>query len=102
MLAYPGGIRTIKKSFEWRKLCFDILGHDQPSTETDEARVLTSFLRLQHPLQAAKLPFASWPSDEGPIFLIEDGEIRQKFGHMAGKIAESHWWSSDKVAREFE
>ncbi|MET8950876.1 hypothetical protein [Streptomyces sp. NPDC004533] len=57
-------------------------------------------LRMLHAEVAEDLPLASWTSlNRSTEHLINDPELRQAYGRMIGRVAASHHWSSDEVAR---
>ncbi|SCK24734.1 Histidine kinase-, DNA gyrase B-, and HSP90-like ATPase [Streptomyces sp. WMMB 714] len=111
--AIPGGMEEISQDSRWQ----DVLvaeyrsehGH-YPSHETQvnmdhdiEAKAVARYLRETHADYAARIPLASYEdSATGASFhLIEDAELRNQYGHLAGRIAASHWWSSKELRREF-
>ncbi|MBW6425928.1 ATP-binding protein [Rhizobium sp. XQZ8] len=55
-------------------------------------------MREQHARRAEFLPFIEWKSRDGSRSLIENVEIRQKFGQFIGQIAASHWWDYESLA----
>lgn len=94
--AFPGGLKQLQETTEWqdalsqRGLTFDSLIE---GTEPYQA-VLFDTLRVLHPKQARKLPFAHWPSgaDGASLHLFPHDDLREAYGHLIGEIAESHWW----------
>src|ERR1044072_9281231 len=67
-------------------------------------RAVPRYLRETHAEYAAKLPQASYPDriSGQNYYLIEDIELRNQYGHLAGRIAASHWWSSKVLRQEFD
>ncbi len=107
-----GGINAIKGDPRWADLVVsEYRSQYNRDPDGDEKRdpapkimkpVLFSLLRQVHAENAERLAFISYPSTDGtPMFLIEDTELRQTFGHVMGRIAHSHWWSVDRVEKEF-
>jgi len=66
-------------------------------------QVLSEVLRVRHAQHAEKLPLIEWKDSDGhPFHLIDDPELRASFGPLIGRISHSHWWSVDRVAKEFQ
>ncbi|MET9070988.1 ATP-binding protein [Streptomyces sp. NPDC004232] len=113
MAAIPGGIEEIRKDARW----LDILTSEYraengvyPSPEklvapdsAVEARAISRYLRETHADYAADVPMAPYrdPATGESYYLIEDAELRNQYGHLAGRIAASHWWSSKALRQEF-
>lgn len=95
LAAYPNGLEEIKSTREWRRTAARIA--TDGGSETDDAQVLEIFLREQHSKQAERLPFIEWTSEEGARHLIDDGDLRQRFGDFIGVVSGSHWWSHDQI-----
>lgn len=94
--AFPGGLAELQQTTEWRD-CATQRGLAPESllegTEIFQA-VLFDTLRVLHPKQAIKLPFARWSSGAAGenLYLFPHDELREAYGHIIGEIAESHWW----------
>ncbi len=102
--AFPGGKAEIKQTQHWRDLIAQRYNRQDPAVGSDDERAaLFQVLRHLHATQAAKLPFVKWtvPGNDTPNFLIEDTELRNYYGELIGKIAESHHWPAHRVATEF-
>lgn len=97
--AYPGGMKDIRASREWKKLYNRASAYGEGNT--DEAALLEVFLREQHATRASELPKVSWSSDVGQRYLIDDADIRARFGEFIGELAASHWWDHRKLESEF-
>jgi hypothetical protein len=99
--AFPGGLAELQQTAEWRDsaaqrgIALDTL------TEGSEAFQIVLFdtLRVLHPEQAKKLPFAQWPSGAGKdcLYLLAHDELRGGYGHIIGEIAASHWWHPQQL-----
>jgi hypothetical protein len=111
--ATDGGMQGLRRDPRWKDLIFaeyraqfDRDPNDAEQTSPIpkiERRALFSLLRQTHAENAEKLAFLSFPAtDGGPLFLIEDTEIRQGLGRTIGKIAHSHWWSIGEVEKSFD
>lgn len=110
--ATPGGYTAIRADPRWADLVhagyWSTYGR-QPSAselvdpEQQIARAtLFNILRQVHAENAERLAFLSYPSsDNVPLFLLEDTELRQTFGRPMGRIAHSHWWSVTEIERQF-
>lgn len=107
--AFPDRLNAIRKSTVWADTKA-ALGRQQRLTKTfgelqskhadDERTILPIVLRLLHAQQAEVLATAAWIGIDRSAseFLIEDTELRSSCGSIIGKIAHSHWWSSDELA----
>jgi hypothetical protein len=94
--AFPGGLAELQQTTEWqdsvaqRSIAPDTLIEGSEAFQT----VLFDTLRILHPKQARKLPFAQWSSNVNgdSHFLMSHDDLRGAYGHLIGEIAESHWW----------
>jgi hypothetical protein len=100
LAAYPGGRHEVAQSADWKKL-HAILRAKSNRDVVDEDYLMELFLREQHAKRAEDMPFVQWQSKEGPRYIIESGEVRQKLGSFIGRISASHWWSPDQVEQNF-
>lgn len=98
--AFPGGIAQLRQTVEWRdaaaqrKLSVDQLMEGS----SDFQAVLFDTLRVLHPQQARKLPFAKWNDGTGNLLhLFPQDELREAYGHIIGEIAESHWYNPHEL-----
>lgn len=96
--AYPGGVNEIKQSHEWQRLSSKLIAVN--GADFDEASALEIFLREQHANRAEELPRTAWNGDQGSYYLIDDAEIREKFGVFIGIVSASHWWDYQKLENE--
>jgi Histidine kinase-, DNA gyrase B-, and HSP90-like ATPase len=113
LAAYPEGLHGLKKRSLWRDTVADLLRQkgvelidDSAINDADaevERQAVSEALRLLHAERAEKLALIHWDSLDGEqrFYLIEDPELRSAFGPIIGRIAFSHWWSIDRVAKEF-
>lgn len=92
--AFPGGIDELRQTVEWRdsaaqrKLSANQLKEGSSAFQM----VLFDTLRVLHPQQARKLPFAKWNDGTGNLLhLIPHDELREAYGNIIGEIAKSHW-----------
>jgi hypothetical protein len=110
--ATPGGFEKIKEDKRYKDLLFSRYQekHERSPTEQEQENpasdikkyVLFCFLRISHAENAEHLATISYQSKgKTPIFLIDDTELRQTFGKVIGRIAHSHWWSIEKLEKEF-
>jgi hypothetical protein len=98
--AYEGGSTGVRSTLEWRDAYAAERDRD-PAADTSELELKADFAALRglHSKQAALLGERSWTSSTGtPLYLIDDSEIRQRYGSVIGLIAASHHWSIEKVA----
>ncbi|MFA7347724.1 MAG: ATP-binding protein [Desulfurivibrionaceae bacterium] len=99
--AFPGGLPELQQTTEWqdsaaqRGIALGTLTEGSEAFQT----VLFDTLRVLHPTQARKLPFAQWSSspDGDCLYLLPHDELRDAYGHLIGEIAESHWWNPHEL-----
>lgn len=92
--AYPGGVAELRETVEWRDAAAqrELTEKQLVEGSTEFQAVLFDTLRLLHPQQARKLPFAKWSDGTGNLLhLFPQDELREAYGHIIGEIAESHW-----------
>ncbi|KAF5999910.1 ATP-binding protein [Streptomyces sp. WAC00263] len=113
MAAIPGGMEQVRKDARW----LDILTSEYraengvyPSPEKlakpdpgIESRAVSRYLRETHADYAANIPLAPYKDTATgeSFYLLEDAELRNQYGHLAGRIAASHWWPSKALRQEF-
>ena len=98
--AFPGGIAELRQTVEWRDAAAQReLSTDQLMEGSAEFQaVLFDTLRVLHPQQARKLPFAKWSDSTGSLLhLFPHDELREAYGHIIGEIAESHWYNPHEL-----
>lgn len=98
--AFSGGVTELRQTVEWRdavaqrELSIDQLMEGSPEFQA----VLFDTLRVLHPKQARKLPFAKWDDGAGNLLhLFPHDELREAYGHIIGEIAESHWYNPQEL-----
>ena len=98
--AYEGGQNAVRNSVEWKD-AFASEKAAHPEEILEKLKQYSDFtaIRLLHARQAEKLGGREWKSENGgpSFFLIEDVDIRSRYGALIGKIAASHNWSIDDV-----
>ncbi|NEB32424.1 hypothetical protein G3I62_25615 [Streptomyces sp. SID14446] len=111
--AIPGGLAEIARNARWKDSVateYRALHGVYPAPEKlleivpeVHDRAVQRYLRETHAEYAAKLPQVSYsdPTSGSEYYLIEDVELRTQYGHLAGKIAASHWWPTKILRREF-
>jgi len=110
--AYPNGLEDLKDTTEWQDALarhYSSIGVDRPTVQQLNspssdvvAGVAPVVLRLLHAKQAAEIAITGWsdPSNSSnTLYLISNDELRNSFGELIGKIAESHWWDVHKLDR---
>ena len=98
--AFEGGRAAVRETVQWRdarqRLASSELAEDADREADFEA------LRSLHARQAAQLGTAAWHAEDGSAaYLIDDSELREHYGSLIGKIAASHHWNIEDLAREF-
>ncbi|MBT1678685.1 HD domain-containing protein [Curtobacterium aurantiacum] len=112
LAAWSGGLAELQSTSEWNDLVTAIYVRDQgrkpnsrevasPGTEVLREAVETS-LREKHAEKGASLALASWSVAGGDEYhLIDNVDLRQRYGSMIGEIASSHGWSIEQVRDRF-
>src|SRR3569832_318563 len=98
--AYEGGLSAVRKTLAWRDAyAAELVKNPNESPEVREQYCDFAAIRLLHARQAEKLGEREWKSENGSgsFFLIEDTDLRARYGALIGKIAASHNWSIDDV-----
>ena len=99
--AYAGGQQGLRNTVEWRD------AHARLSSlanNTQDIRHEADFeaLRYLHASQAARLACDPWQAQSnGSVYLIEDSELREHYGHLIGEIAASHHWDIETTVQRF-
>jgi hypothetical protein len=112
LAAYPEGRAALEETPAYRESLWATIrrqtGHFPRPSEVDDATssvramALEALLRERHAEQAALLPITPWFHPTlGPTYLLEDVPLREAYGWLIGRIAASHWWSVERLAREF-
>jgi hypothetical protein len=100
LFAYPQGLSQLFSTSEWRieaeAMGVENLDPSQIPAGIRDALV-TNVLRNLHASQAASLATQSWQLEGKQYHLIEDVELRDHYGHIAGTIAHSHHWDSSTL-----
>ena len=111
LAAYPGGLKDVKKTLEWKDAVVRFAKASKESAGTPIntknppnpviRQVLPEVLRRLHARQAESLAVQEWivPNHE-PQYLIENSDLRGSYGTIIGRIAHSHWWTVHKVEHE--
>jgi len=98
--AYEGGRDAVRATTAWKDAyAAEIAKNPNGSTDDSEQYCDFAAIRLLHARQAEKLGEREWKSanDHTALFLIEDSDLRARFGSLIGKIAASHNWSIEDV-----
>ena len=96
--AYEGGRSAIRETVQWK----DAQNRRNAGQETfDLAVVDFEALRSLHAMQAARLAVEPWENEVGPLYIIDDADLRGQYGRLIGEIASSHHWNIDDVAEKF-
>lgn len=113
LAAYPDGLRGLKTLPVWKDAIAGLLRRAGVEDVTEERirnagteiekKAVEDVLRRLHADRAEKLALAHWDdtSRDQRFYLLEDSELRDAFGPLIGRIAHSHWWPIDQVAKEF-
>lgn len=99
--AFQGGKQAVRNTIEWK----DAFAAEQSKNPNESSTTLEQHadfaaIRLLHARQAEKLAQHEWKSqnDQSVFFLIEDADLRSRYGPLIGKIAASHNWNVDDIS----
>jgi hypothetical protein len=110
LAAYPKGIADLQNNPLWKDTAAAELRQRQLRPDTlqsnwpaDLARTVTAVvLRALHAEHAERLATLSWEGLSGSRhFLIEDSDLRDTYGPVIGRIAQSHWWATNRIPTMF-
>lgn len=99
--AFEGGQLGLRSAVEWTD-SFAAEREKKPKATEDAILASADFaaLRLLHARRAADLGTVGWRDSDGTeLFLIDNSELRKRYGSLIGLIASSHHWSIDEVGR---
>ena len=98
--AFAGGRAAVRETVQWR----DARQRRASSARAEDADREADFeaLRSLHAGQAARLGTSAWQTEDGSMaYIINDSDLREHYGPLIGKIAASHHWDIEDLAREF-
>lgn len=113
LAAYPNGLAALRAEQIWLDTATSLLtqqlgrlpSKDELSNLPPEIeyQVKEHTLRTLHAKRAEHLAQIVWrdPNDNHDYHLIDDVELRERYGRLIGRIAHSHWWPIDRLRREF-
>ncbi|MFJ3776558.1 ATP-binding protein [Streptomyces sp. NPDC090075] len=113
LAAIPGGIEQVKKDARWLDILTseyraesDIYPSPEKLAEPDpriKSRAISRYLRETHADYAENIPLTPYKdaATGESFYLLEDAELRNQYGYLAGRIAASHWWPSKALRQEF-
>ena len=96
--AYSGGQSAVRQTVQWKDARNRRAANQNP---IDLDAVDFEALRNLHALRAATLPVEPWDTAKGPLYIIDDTNLRTQYGPLIGEIASSHHWNIDDVAERF-
>ena len=98
--AYEGGQNAVRDTLPWK----DAFASEAAAHPKEPQKILEQYcdftaIRLLHARQAEKLGEREWKNENGgtSFFLIEDTDLRSRYGALIGQIAASHNWNTDDV-----
>jgi hypothetical protein len=113
LAAYPGGLKELEESVEWRDAVVSIwkkqgiedpsdLQRADPNAEV-RSEAIFQVLRARHASQAKTLATAVWkhPTTGVPLALVQNDDLLESYGELIGNISASHHWPLPEVARFF-
>lgn len=109
--AYVDGVEALTSGAQWDDALFQAVsrelgrpaGGDEVEAASAAARraATEQLLRHLHARQASSLVAAPLQGPEGPIWLLEDADLRLDVGWLIGTIAASHWWDPSALTPAF-
>ena len=98
--AFAGGRAAVRETVQWRDARQRLASLELAGDADREADFAA--LRSLHAGQAARLGTSAWHAEDGStVYIIDDPELREHYGSLIGKIASSHHWDIEDLAREF-
>ena len=98
--AFAGGRAEVRETVQWRDARQRLASLGLAGDADREADFAA--LRSLHAGQAARLGTSAWHAEDGStVYIIDDPELREHYGSLIGKIAASHHWDIEDLAREF-
>ncbi len=98
--AYKGGQEAVRQTVEWLDNRKRLASSGNVVHLDQEADFAT--LRMLHAKQAEQLATSAWEDQDGSqTYIIDDTDLRENYGPIIGKIAGSHHWDIDELAKEF-
>ncbi|MFC9516915.1 ATP-binding protein [Nocardiaceae bacterium NPDC056970] len=113
LAAWPDGLDQLRKEPGWGDILASAIRRctGAPATAQELAnpseeatRIATEIaLRERHASRAKDLALTSWESKGAGVayHLIDDMELRQRYGQLIGEIAASHHWDIEQVSSRF-
>jgi hypothetical protein len=113
LVSYPKGVAELKQTEDWQLATISALratlGRTPQKNELEnldpnlEEEILQTTLRNRHAKQAEGLGTVAFgdPASDERLFLIQDEDLRSRYGPLMGKIARSHWSSVTELSGEF-
>ncbi|MBR1129856.1 HD domain-containing protein [Bradyrhizobium iriomotense] len=103
LAAYPGGLAELKRHKLWQGTLRKFARNPESPCDAEVDAAVKALLRIEHANRAMELPHVEWSTVAGArYYLLEDADIRQKFGNVIGEISASHWWDHNKVAARLD
>lgn len=111
LAAYPDGIDQLKREPIWYDTIAYLLKEKIDRIPTKEEienpdkeivhQATEEILRGMHAKRAKQLCDISWEEASNEYYLIENTEIRRKYGQIIGEIAQSHWLPVSRLSDGF-
>ena len=99
--AYTGGREALRSTLQWRD-AYGRLASTHIEERDIEREADFEALRTLHASQAETLAIEPWGDQQnGQLYLIDDGELRENYGRLTGDIASSHHWNLEQVVLRF-
>ena len=95
--AYSGGRQAVRETVQWK----DAYNRRKANQGVNIDAVEFEALRSLHATRAASLATEPWDAEKDPQYIIDDADLRTRYGPLIGEIASSHHWNIDQVAERF-
>ncbi len=114
LASLSGGIDDLKKEQYWNDIIvflfkkkYNRLPNKNELDKLEEDikdQAVEIVLRHLHAKNVENLATYGWidKKTKTKYYLIEDSELREKYGPIIGKIAHSHWWSLENLKKNFQ
>lgn len=104
VMAYPGGMNELIQSPIWLEECSNrgVAGKDLAEIPAQiRSALVTNVLRRLHAERAEHLATQAWVLDGVQYRLVQNDQLRDHYGPLAGKVAHSHHWEASTLQRRF-
>ena len=113
LASYPVGVAELHEEPGWKDAAVQLFrrkhgraprASELSSLDAEIQRAATEqLLRLKHAEQAERLGTISYRHSgrDQEYYLLDDADLRQRYGRLIGRLAYSHWWPASELSSQF-